>query len=34
LCSDLISRHDGSLTIESIPGTGSRFVIKLPITKA
>ncbi|MFN3298864.1 MAG: ATP-binding protein [Sediminibacterium sp.] len=34
LCSDLISRHDGSLTIESIPGTGSRFIIKLPITKS
>ena len=34
LCSDLINRHDGSLTIESIPGKGSRFIIKLPITKS
>jgi signal transduction histidine kinase len=34
LCSDLINRHDGTLTIESIPGKGSRFIIKLPITKA
>ena len=34
LCSDLINRHDGSLTIESVPGKGSRFIIKLPVTKA
>ncbi len=34
LCSDLINRHDGSLTIESLPGKGSRFVIKLPQNQA
>lgn len=34
LCSDLINRHDGSLTIESMPGKGSRFVIKLPHMQA
>ena len=34
LCSDLINRHDGSLTIESMPGKGSRFVIKLPRVQA
>jgi signal transduction histidine kinase len=34
LCSDLINRHDGSLTIESMPGKGSRFIIQLPLQTA
>lgn len=34
LCSDLINRHDGSLTIESMPGKGSRFIIELPLLTA
>lgn len=31
LCSDLINRHDGSLTIESLPNKGSKFIIQLPL---
>ncbi|WP_439505409.1 ATP-binding protein [Sediminibacterium sp.] len=31
LCSDLINRHDGTLTIESIPNKGSKFIIQLPL---
>jgi signal transduction histidine kinase len=31
LCRDLIKRHNGELMIESEPGRGSTFVVKLPI---
>lgn len=31
LCSDLINRHDGFLTIESLPNKGSKFIIQLPL---
>lgn len=31
LCSDLITRHNGNLIIESVPGKGSRFIIQLPL---
>jgi signal transduction histidine kinase len=29
---DLVEAHDGQLSIESEPGTGSRFIVRLPLT--
>ncbi len=29
---DLVEAHDGQLNIESAPGTGSRFIVRLPLT--
>jgi len=30
LCRDLVKRHNGELMIESEPGRGSTFVVKIP----
>lgn len=33
ICSDLIHKHEGSLTIESTPGKGSTFIVTLPLSE-
>jgi signal transduction histidine kinase len=31
ICREIIRKHKGDITVESIPGKGSKFIINLPV---
>ena len=34
ICHDIIRHHGGTMTVESAPGTGTTFIIKLPLKQS
>ena len=34
ICHDIIRHHGGIMTVESTPGTGTTFIIKLPLKQS